>query len=86
MNNDSFILLDDFEEIVKPIQEKSDDFHVNATIKFIDQKLYVTDWNIYKKFLPLSDYLLSSEPPVLSKGKGNSIQDLQAFANDLQTI
>ena len=42
MNNNSFILLDEFEEIVKPIREKSNDFHVNTTDNFIDifQHLY----------------------------------------------
>lgn len=86
MNNNSFILLDEFEEIVKPIREKSNDFHVNTTVNFIDKKLYVTDWNIYKKFLPVSAYLLSGDPPVLSKGNGNSIKDLKEFANNLQII
>ncbi|MDO4282854.1 MAG: hypothetical protein Q4D02_04380 [Clostridia bacterium] len=78
MVDNSFILLSKFEEITSTIPR--DNFHLNASIDFVEHQMYVTDWCIYRKFLPVSAYLTSNEPPILAKSAGNTMNDLIEFA------
>lgn len=72
---ESKISFEDFENIVKEIDEKK--YYISRTVKLGKDGLELDSWIIFKREVNIDEYLSSNNPPLLSSHNNNTLEDIK---------
>ena len=67
----------EFEDLVKKINR--DKYHVGRELSFSPEGLYISNWSIFRKDMPSTEYFSENNTAILSSAKGNTIEDIKEF-------
>ena len=73
--------LKEFEEIVKKLDR--DKFHICRMLGFNENGAYLADWSIFRKDMSMEEYFDKKNLAVLSSAKGNTIEDVRNFVEEI---
>lgn len=80
------ILAELFREKSSIIRNKYNDlYHLNEKVEFIYQDAYVTEWSLYRKYTDIDLYFSNNNKAILSSKYGNTLDDLIAFIDKLES-
>ena len=69
--------LKEFEELVKKIDRNK--YHVGRELTFSPEGFYISNWSIFRKDMPSTEYFSESNTSILSSAKGHTINDIKEF-------
>ena len=68
----------EFEDLVKKINR--DKYHVSRELSFNPTEgVYLSNWSIFRKDMPSTEYFSENNTAILSSAKGNTIEDIKEF-------
>lgn len=67
----------EFEELVKKIDR--DKYHVSRELSFGSTGLCLSNWSIFNKEMPSTEYFSKNNTSILSSAKGHTIEDIKEF-------
>lgn len=69
--------LREFEELVKKIDRSK--YHIGRELTFSPGGFYISNWSIFRKDMPSTEYFSENNTAILSSAKGNTIEDIKEF-------
>lgn len=69
--------LKEFEELVKKIDRNK--YHVGRELTFSPEGFYISNWSIFRKDMPSTEYFSEDNTAILSSAKGHTIEDIKEF-------
>lgn len=69
--------LKEFEELVKKIDRNK--YHVGRELSFSPEGAYISNWSIFRRDMPSTEYFSKNNTAILSSAKGNTIEDIREF-------
>ena len=69
--------LKEFETLVKTIDRNK--YHVGRELTFSPEGFYISNWSIFRKDMPSTEYFSKNNTAILSSAKGNTIEDIKEF-------
>lgn len=69
--------LKEFEELVKKIDRNK--YHVGRELSFSPEGAYISNWSIFRRDMPSTEYFSKNNTAILSSAKGNTIEDIKEF-------
>ena len=69
--------LKEFEELVKKIDRNK--YHIGRELTFSPEGFYISNWSIFRKDMPSTEYFSENNTAILSSAKGNTIEDIKEF-------
>jgi len=69
--------LKEFETLVKKIDRNK--YHVGRELSFSPAGAYISNWSIFRKDMPSTEYFSANNTAILSSAKGNTIEDIKEF-------
>ena len=69
--------LKEFEELVKQIDRSK--YHIGRELTFSPEGFYISNWSIFRKDMPSTEYFSENNTAILSSAKGNTIEDIKEF-------
>ncbi len=69
--------LKEFEELVKKIDRNK--YHVGRELTFSPEGFYISNWSIFRKDMPSTEYFSEDNTAILSSAKGHTIEDIKKF-------
>lgn len=73
--------LKEFEEVVKKLDRNK--FHICRVLAFNENGAYLSDWSIFRKDMSTEEYWNKNNLAVLSSAKGNTIEDVKKFVEEI---
>lgn len=73
----STINVKEFEDLVKGIDRTK--YHVSRELSFSPEGAYISNWSIFRRDMPSTDYFSANNTSVLSSAKGHTIDDIKEF-------
>lgn len=67
----------EFEELVKNIDRNK--YRVSRELSFSPIGLYLSNWSIFNKEMPSTEYFSKNNTSILSSAKGHTIEDIKEF-------
>lgn len=67
----------EFEELVKKIDRNK--YHVSRELSFSSTGIYLSNWSIFNKQMPSTEYFSKNNTSILSSAKGHTIEDIKEF-------
>ena len=77
--------LNDINEQLKTIfskisgQSKKKLYHIGRELTFSPEGFYISNWSIFRKDMPSTEYFSENNTAILSSAKGNTIEDIKEF-------
>ena len=66
----------EFEKLIKPLDKNK--YHISRTLRFTEQNIpYISEWEIFRKDMPSTEYFSEGNKAVLSSNRGNTIEDIK---------
>lgn len=72
--------LKEFEELVKKIDRNK--YHVSRELSFSPEGAYISNWSIFRKDMPSTEYFSKSNTSILSSAKGHTIDDIKKILEE----
>ena len=69
--------LKEFETLVKKIDRNK--YHIGRELTFSPEGFYISNWSIFRKDMPSTEYFSENNTAILSSAKGNTIEDIKEF-------
>ena len=72
------INIKEFEELVKKIDRNK--YHISRELSFNPTTgMYLSNWSIFRKDMPSTEYFSENNTAILSSAKGHTIDDIKEF-------
>ena len=69
------INLKEFETLVKKIDREK--YHISRELSFSPEGAYISNWSIFRKDMPSTEYFSANNTAILSSAKGHTIEDIK---------
>lgn len=72
--------LKEFETLVKNIDRTK--YHISRELSFSPKGAYISNWSIFRKDMPSTEYFSKNNTSILSSAKGHTIDDIKKFLEE----